>query len=518
MRRRSDGSAANRDKYGGIDHGGTMTDIATASQSSRAYKVLGLTAIATFLVSLDVSIVVVARRTIEEDLGHPNILTWVFSAYSIAYAAGLLTAGRFADVYGRKRAFLRGLFLFSVGSALCGLAPSAIFLVLARIVQAIGGAQLTPASLALVLPEFPVEKRTQAIAIWGAFGGLAAAAGPSAGGLLVDTLGWRSLFFINIPFCAFTIIVGRRMLHESRDESATRRVDYPSVVTGFTGVALVVLGISQSEVWGWTDPFTLGAIAIGLVLVAAFIRRCDTVEHPLLDLSLFRLPFVVAANVAGILFSVGFIGMWLLNTTWLQTVWSYSVVKSGVATMPGPLIAATVAPFAGRLAMRYGHARVLFAGSILLSAGTFCLAHSVSVTPDYWRAYLPWMLVTGVGVGLSISTLSSSATAFLKPTQFAMGSALNTTARQVGTALGAALSLAIAAPTLSAVGALLAGGGGADGPEAWRRLVDGVELAPLLNAWYMNGAIYMLAGILMILIFRTPTDEQMAASYTDTSH
>ncbi|MFN5840219.1 MAG: MFS transporter, partial [Acidimicrobiaceae bacterium] len=153
---------------------------------SRAHKVLGLTAIATMLVSLDTSIVVVAERTIAEDLGNPNWMPWVFSGYSIAYAAGLLTAGRFADVNGRKRSFMRGLALFSIGSVLCGLAPTTHLLVLARLIQAIGGAQLTPASIALVLPEFPAEKRTVAIGVWGAVGGLAAAAGPSLGGILLD--------------------------------------------------------------------------------------------------------------------------------------------------------------------------------------------------------------------------------------------------------------------------------------------------------------------------------------------
>ena len=424
----------------------------------------------------------------------------MFSAYAIAYAAALLTAGRFADVFGRKRSFIRGVLWFSFGSLLCGVAPTAWFLVLARVIQAFGGAQLSPASLALVLPEFPVEKRTQAIAIWGATGGLAAALGPSIGGILVDTLGWRSLFFLNIPFTLITVFVGQKLLKESRDPNAQRKVDYLSAVLGFSGVALVVLGISQSEVWGWVDRLTIGSIAVGIVLCALFALRCHRAESPILDLKLFRLPFVVAANVAGVLFSMGFIGMWLLNTFWLQAVWGYSVALSGLATMPGPASAAFVAPFAGKYADRFGHSRVLFVGSLMLASGTLGLALTLPDAPEYLTHYLPWMLITGVGVGLSISTLSSSATAFLKPAQLAMGSALNNTFRQVGTALGAALSLAIAAPTLARV-------------ETVRRAGESmlnVSTRELHVAWLVNAGIYLAAGIAMIAIFRRPTDAQIA--------
>ena len=461
---------------------------------------LALTALATFLVSLDISIVVVAKRTIEEDLGGGSLLTWVFSAYAIAYAAALLTAGRFADVFGRKRSFIRGVLWFSFGSLLCGVAPAAWFLVLARVIQAFGGAQLSPASLALVLPEFPVEKRTQAIAIWGATGGLAAALGPSIGGILVDTLGWRSLFFLNIPLTLITVIVGQKLLRESRDPNAQRKVDYVSAGLGFTGVALVVLGISQSEVWGWVDGSTIGSIVVGVMLCGLFALRCHRAESPILDLKLFRLPFVVAANVAGVLFSMGFIGMWLLNTFWLQAVWGYSVALSGLSTMPGPASAAFVAPFAGRYADKFGHSRVLFVGSLMLALGTLGLALTIPDTPSYVTHYLPWMLITGTGVGLSISTLSSSATAFLRPAQLAMGSALNNTFRQVGTALGAALSLAIAAPTLARVETARRSG------EA---LID-LSTRELHSAWYMNAAIYLAAGISMIAIFRRPTEAQIA--------
>jgi EmrB/QacA subfamily drug resistance transporter len=478
-----------------------ISDSTAAKPSlSYAYRVLGLTAIATFLVSLDLSIVVVAKRTIENDLGGGSILTWVFSAYAIAYAAALLTAGRFADVFGRKRSFIRGVLWFSLGSLLCGVAPSAWFLVVARVIQAFGGAQLTPATLALVLPEFPVEKRTQAIAIWGSVGGLAAALGPSIGGVLVDTLGWRSLFFVNVPFTLLTVVLGQRLLKESKDPNAERKVDYPSAVLGFSGVALVVLGISQSEVWGWQDRGTIGAILGGVLLCGLFAVRCQHTPNPILDLKLFRLRFVVAANVAGVLFSMGFIGMWLLNTFWLQAVWGYSVAVSGLATMPGPASAACVALFAGRYADRFGHSRVLFAGSLLLGFGTLGLSLTIPDTPAYVTHYLPWMFVTGSGVGLSISTLSSSATAFLKPTQLAMGSALNNTFRQVGTALGAALSLAVAAPTLARV-------------ESARRsgssLAD-VSTSELHGAWIMNAGIYLAAGLAMLAIFKRPTESQMS--------
>lgn len=471
---------------------------------SRAYKVLSLTAIATFLVSLDTSIVVVAKNTIQADLGHPNLLTWVFSGYSIAYAAGLLTAGRFADVNGRKRSFLRGLALFSIGSVLCGLAPSAALLIVARLIQAMGGAQLTPASLALVLPEFPVEKRTVAIGIWGAVGGLAAAAGPSAGGLLVDVLNWRWLFFINVPFCIFTLIVGSKILHESKDPTATKNVDLVGTALGFPGVALVTLSIVQSGDWGWIDSRTFGALFGGLVLLALFVKRCSTVADPLLDLSLFKLPFVVAANLSGLFFSIGFLGMWLLNTQWLQAIWHYSPAKSGLAIAPGPITAALLAAPMGRVAVKWGHARVLMVGSILLSFGTVMFSLAVQPTPNYVTGLLPWMIVTGAGVGCSMSTLSAAASAFLPPTRFAMGSALNTTMRQVGSALGAALAGSMVVSTTRIIQKAVM--------TKTQPVFTSAAYHDYDTAWRTMAAIYLFAGLVMITLFRKPTDDQMRAA------
>ena len=473
-----------------------------APRFSRAHKVLGLTAIATMLVSLDTSIVVVAERTIAADLGNPSWMPWVFSGYSIAYAAGLLTAGRFADVNGRKRSFMRGLALFSIGSVLCGLAPTTQLLVLARLIQAIGGAQLTPASIALVLPEFPAEKRTVAIGVWGAVGGLAAAAGPSLGGILLDWLNWRWLFFINVPFCIFTLLVGRTLLHESKDPNATKNVDLIGTAFGFPGVALVTLAITQSTEWGYFDNRTIGSFLLGFALLALFVQRCRTVSNPLLDLKLFKLPFVVAANISGLFFSIGFLGMWLLNTQWIQVIWGYSPAKSGLATAPGPIMAAIFAAPMGRLAVRWGHAKVLMVGSVLMSVGTFMLTVTMTPTPDYVRDYLPLMIMTGIGVGCSMSTLSSAANAFLPPAKFAMGSALNTTARQVGSALGAALAASLATPAIkNAIQALMT-----------KQPITEAMVSSYDNAWYLMSGIYLFAGLIMLTLFRKPTDEQMAAA------
>jgi EmrB/QacA subfamily drug resistance transporter len=397
---------------------------------------------------------------------------------------------------------MRGLILFSIGSVLCGLAPSTPFLVAARIIQAIGGAQLTPASIALVLPEFPAEKRTVAIGIWGAVGCLAAAAGPTFGGLLVDWLNWRALFFINVPFCVFTLIVGNRILHESKDPNASKSVDMIGTALGFPGVALVTLAITQSSEWGWGDDRTMIALALGLVLLALFVQRCRTVSNPLLDLSLFKLPFVVASNISGLFFSVGFLGMWLLNTQWIQAIWEYSPTRSGLATAPGPIMAAVLAAPMGRLAVKWGHARVLLLGSVLLSVGTFMLTITMTPTPNYLGDYLPWMIITGAGVGCSISTLSSSANAFLPPSRFAMGSALNTTARQIGSALGAALAASLAAPAMVNF---------AMSQKTGTELTQGM-LSSFYNAWRFMAAIYLFAGIIMIVLFRKPTEEQMAAA------
>ncbi len=457
---------------------------------SRGTKVLALTSIGVFLVSLDVSVLNVAFGDMLADFGtdRRRELTWIFSGYNIAYAAGLLTAGRLADVLGRKRIFLWGLGVFALGSFLCGVAPNPEFVIAARVVQAVGGAMLTPASLALVLPEFPLERRSAAIGIWGAIGGIAAASGPTIGGLLVESLGWRWIFFVNLPFSLLAIVVGVRLLHESRESTVFRRPDLLGAVLAMGGVGLLTLVIVQSDEWGWVATRPTLVLAVGIVMLLAFVARCRVVDDPVLDLGLMKLRFVSAANISALVFSAGFFGMFFVNVQFLQQVWGYSATGSGLAMTPGPLTAAFVAYPAGRVAHRVGHHRLIAVGALLLAGGIATLNLLADDTPRYWSMYFPLMVITGAGVGLSLSSLSSAATAYLPPTRYAMGSALNTTFRQVGAALGLAIVAALLTAALSTD----------DPSQGFHR------------AWWFVSISVATGGVVMMVLFRRPTADELS--------
>lgn len=441
------------------------------------------------LVSLDITIVNVAFGSFVEQWPESRrTLTWIFSAYNIAYAAGLLTAGRLADAYGRKRAFLSGLFIFMLGSLLCALSPTAIFMVGARVIQAIGGAILTPASLSLVLPEFPVERRSAAIGVWGAVGGVSAASGPTIGGYLVENFGWHSVFLVNVPLCVVAIIIGLRFLRESRDETAPKTVDYFGALLVVLGVGLLTLVIVQSDEWGWISQRSLILFAVSLILLMAFVLRCNRVAHPVLDLRLFKLPFVTAAAISGFVFALGFFSMIFVNTQWLQTIWGFSPSKSGLAGSPGPLAAALVAAPAGRLATRIGHGKVVAGGAVIMSIGILWMNVHLKPEVHYWDMFFPTIIFVGIGIGLCISTISSSATAFLPQPKFAMGSALNNTSRQIGAALGVAL-----------VSSMLVAASKTKDPTTGFH-----------NALLMMSGVTLLSGVAMVSLFRKPTANQLA--------
>ena len=331
----------------------------------------GVASIAVFLVSIDTTVLFAAFGALRA--GFPGStaadLSWVLNAYTVVYAALLVPAGRLVDTQGRKRIFQLGLMLFLVASAACGAAANVGMLVAARVLQAVGAALLTPSSLALVLGAFPIERRAVAVSLWGAVGGLAAALGPSVGAGIVDALGWRWAFFINLPLGLLAWWQGRRRLTEWRSADHEASLDLPGIALLITGVGALAFGLVQSEALGWRSPTVLGSMACGLVVLLIFVGWARRAAHPAVDLSLFADRTYRYVNGASLAFGIAFAMMFFGLFFFLMQVWHYSLPKAGLAVTPGPLLVVPVAIIAGRIAARAGHRPVLVAGGLLYAAG-----------------------------------------------------------------------------------------------------------------------------------------------------
>ncbi len=409
------------------------------------WQVLSVTSLAVFMVFLDGAIVNVAFPALHQSFPAtaPGTLSWVLNAYSIVFAALLLAAGRIADARGRRRVFFIGLGIFSAGSVLCGLAPDVLLLISARALQAVGAALLLPASMALLLPAFPLARRATAVGLWGGVGAVAAASGPTLGALIIQATSWRWVFLINVPIGLLAWLSGRRVLADARDPAATRGPDGVGTVLLTSGMGLLALGIVQGSAWGWGDPRIILSFAGAALSLAVSVWRSLTHPAPVLPLPLFRVRAFSLANSASLSFSAAFAAMLLTGVLFLNGVWHYSLVRTGLAVTPGALMAAVCAPVAGRLADRFGHRVVLVPGALLFAAAMLLFQARVGLAPAYLSVWLPAAVVSGAGVGLTLPTLGSAAVAFLPPERYGAGSAVASTARQLGSALGVAVLIAL---------------------------------------------------------------------------
>jgi EmrB/QacA subfamily drug resistance transporter len=450
-----------------------------------------VTAAGAFMASLDLSIVNVAFPALSHSFPHASraSLAWVITAYAIVYASLLVTSGRTADRLGRRRVFFAGLGVFSLGSALCGLAPTVGLLVAGRVAQGVGAALLLPASLGLLLEVFSQKERSQAVALWAGVGALAVATGPSLGAAVITAGGWRWAFYINLPVALVAWLGGRRVLPDDAVISRTERPDYLGVVLVSVALAALVLAVSEGPSWGWSDARVIGALAAAVVLGGAFVRRCRIHPEPVLDLSLFNHRNFSVANAATIVYAMGFFAMLLGNILFLTGVWHYSILKAGLAVTPGPLVVAAVSAPAGRLATKHGFRAVLLGGFAVFAAGLGLYATRVGLEPSYVKEWLPATLVTGLGIGLTFPVLGAAAVSSLTADRFAVGSAVNQTARQVGGAVGVAILVAILGTST--------GSGSA-------------QLADFRHLWTYAAIMAALAGVLA-LRFRPPAAQALAA-------
>jgi NTE family protein len=428
-----------------------------ARRRSTPRTVLAIASLGASVAFVDATIVNIAFPNIALSFRGTSIssLSWVLNAYNIVFAAFLVSAGRIADLLGRRRVFIFGLELFTVASLLCAAAPSATALIAFRIVQALGAAFLVPASLALVLNAFPPERRAHGVALLAAVAAAAAGLGPSLGGILVAADDWRLVFLVNLPLGVAAVALARRYLVESRAPGRRRMPDIAGAVIFGLAISALVLAVVKGQEWGWTSPRVLGAFAAAVALTAVFAWRCTWHRSPVIDLSLLRLRTFSVANAMTVVAAAGFYGYTLTNVLFLTGVWHYSVLEAGLALTPGPFVAAAVAGPTSKLVQRIGHRAVLVAGGCIWGGAVLWLVARVGARPAFVSDWLPGIVMLGVGAGTLFPNLSGAAVASAPGESFATATGLNSVARQVGAALGVALVVAIIG-TPSPLGAVAA--------------------------------------------------------------
>lgn len=397
------------------------------------------------MVGLDLSIVNIAFPAISRSFPSTSRagLSWVLTGYSLVFGALLLAGGRTADRVGRKRTFFLGIGVFSLGSALCGLAPSVALLVGGRVLQGAGAAFVLPASLGLLLAGTPPTERPRVVSMWGAVSALAVATGPSLGAVLVDGPGWRWAFYINLPVALLAWLAGRRAIAESREPATAGRPDLLGVGMAVAAVGGLALGIVEGHEWGWGDGRVVVAFVAAALLFPALIARSARHPQPVVDLTLFRQRTFTVANLATFFYAVGFFAMLLGNVLFLTSVWHYSVLRAGLAITPGPVVVVLFAGTAGKLAGRYGFRPVLMSGATLFALGEAWLVTRVGPASSYLGRWLPATILVGFGIAFTFPVLSAAAVSGLPPARLAIGSAVNQTSRQIGAVLGVALLVVI---------------------------------------------------------------------------
>lgn len=396
--------------------------------------------IGVFMALLDGTIVNIAFTAIQNELNSDATTTsWVLNAYSLVFAVLLVTAGRFADQFGRKRMFMTGMVLFSLGSLLCALSPSIEWLIGFRALQAIGAAALNPISLAIITVVFPEKKRGAAIGMWGGLTGLAMGLGPIIGGFLVENFEWRSIFFVNIPFCIAGLIMVWINVPESRDPTAPKGIDLPGTLLMSAGLFALALGIMNGNSWGWGSPSILGLFGGALLAFILFYLIELKQEHPIIDFKLFKISSFTGSSLAMLLFGIGIQASMLILVLYFISGRGYSELDAAYALLPMPvagfLVSGMFSGFSNKVSLR-----MLGIVGLLMSGGGLMLLSLVDYQASYWDVM--WRSVlSGMGLGLCFMTFSSVVLSEVPHGKVGVGSGVFNTFRQVGFALGVAIMI-----------------------------------------------------------------------------
>ncbi len=415
----------------------------------KKWLALGLLCATQFIIVLDIAIVNVALPSIQVDLHFSQEnLQWVISAYALVFGGFLLLGGRMADLLGRRRLFIGGLIIFTVGSLLCGLAWSEASLIGARALQGLGAAAVSPAALSILTTTFREgRERNIALGAWGAVGGVGAAAGVLFGGVLTDLLSWEWIFFVNVPVGAAALLLAPVLLAESRD-AHVQRFDAMGAILVTSGLSVLVLAITKGHDWGWGSGRTIGVFAVAALLLVAFLAWESRAEEPLMPFSIFRHQTLAAANIAGFILGTALFAMFLMLTLYMQQVLHFSPLKTGVGYLAVAGTAIIWANVAAQAVNRVGVKPALVFGMALFTVGLLYFTQ-VSAGGSYWKDLFPGFLIIGLGMPFAFVPITIAALAGTTPQEAGLASGLINTSQQIGGAVGIAILSSIAASTTS---------------------------------------------------------------------
>ncbi len=448
----------------------------------RRLLVLAICCASLFIVSLDNTIVNVALPSLRAELDAPiSGLQWIVDAYTLVLASLLTLAGSTADRVGRRRVFQTGLVVFALGSLLCSVAPNLGWLVAFRMLQAVGGSMLNPVALSIVTNTFTEAKeRARAIGVWGAVFGISLALGPVVGGALVDSAGWRSIFWVNVPFALAALVLTRLFVPESR-APRPRRVDPVGQLLVLVMLASLTYGIIEGPNAGWTSPEIIGCFALAAAALAGLLGYEPRRAEPLLELRFFRsAPFTGAAVLAVCAFA-GTGGFLFLNTLYLQDVRGLSALHAGLYLLPMAAMTVVFSPLAGRLVASRGPRLPLAVAGIAMTAGALLFVRLSADTPAAWL--FAGYVVFGIGLALVNPPITNSAVSGMPTAQAGLAAAITSTSRQVGQALGVAV---IGSAVVSRLHGPL-GAGFAEASRAGWWIISGCGLAVLLVGLLTTG-------------------------------
>jgi EmrB/QacA subfamily drug resistance transporter len=411
----------------------------------RRWAILAVLAAVAFMAQLDYFIANVALAGIGKAFSGASLtsLSWVLNAYAIVLAAALVPAGRLADLWGRKLLLLLGVGVFTASSALCAAAPSLGVLIAGRALQGLGAAMIVPTSLGLLYPSFPKRQHTLVVGIWAAAAATAASAGPPVGGLLVG-ISWRLIFLINLPIGIATIAVGIVLLPGVREPRGSRLPDPLSVVSLLMAVGLLVLATVQAPEWGWDDPRTLVLFALAAAAAATTVRQTLHASSPVIEKRLFESVPFTAATIALLLFYCGFAVFLLGSALFMQEVWHFSALETGLGILPAPVIAVLLSICAGPIQHRFGRTLPAVLGTTAMALAATWWLLNVGEQSAYATELLPGLIIMGVSGGLSQAPLFAAA-ATLPADRATTGSAVLNMSRQIGSAVGVAVLIALTA-------------------------------------------------------------------------